>query len=128
MKYLLPVSFVVSLSLLIMGCSPRLVGTWKVQKYENITPGQTSVSLTNIGTMKFNKNNTGSQDLKYQMFGTPKNIVTNFDWSQGAGYINLKSSDTDFAKSWLIIEDKKNKQVWKSTDNTGRIQTMELVR
>lgn len=84
--------------------------------------------LSNIGTMKFEKNHTGEQDLRYQMFGAPREIITNFEWQQGDGYVSIKSNDSNFAKTWLVTEDKKKKQIWKSTDAQGRIQTLELSR
>ena len=114
--------------LLVVSCAPRLVGTWTVARYENIMPGSEAVMLSNIGTMTFRKNHEGSQDLRYQLFGTPRQIISDFDWHQGERYVSIKGSDSDFAKTWIVVEDKKKKQVWKSTDNSGRIQTLELSR
>lgn len=118
----------VLMSLFFVACSPRMVGTWTVARYENVMPGSEAVMLSNIGTMTFYKNNKGNQDIRYQMFGAPSEIVTDFDWNRGANYISIKSADSNFAKTWIIIEDKGKKQVWKSTDPQGRIQTLELSR
>mgnify|MGYP006163342349 FL=1 len=44
--------------LFLTSCSEKIVGTWNVQKFETIKPGEQNISLNNIGTITFNKNNT----------------------------------------------------------------------
>ena len=51
---------------LLASCSPRMVGTWTVQRFETTKPGQQGVSLNNIGTINFNKNGTGEKKSAIQ--------------------------------------------------------------
>ena len=109
-------------------CSKRLVGTWNVQKYETMVPGQQPVSLSNIGTITFNKDYTGSKNIHYSVFGTQRENTSDFTWSYTASYVSIKTDDSDFAKTWLIKDNNRNLQRWQSTDGHGKIQILELRR
>lgn len=61
----LKITAVALVSTLVTSCAQRLTGTWTVQLYETVTPGQPGVPLQNIGTMKFKNNGTGEKDLDY---------------------------------------------------------------
>ncbi len=107
-------------------CSQRLVGTWNVAKYENVTPGQQSISLTNIGTMTFKANNTGEKKLDYQVLGIQRNDELSFKWTGTEKYVTIENGGADFSKTWIILENKKKYQKWKSTDGANHIQVIEL--
>ena len=50
-------------------CSPRLVGTWTVQRFETTQPGKQGSILKNIGTINFNKNGIGEKNVNYTILG-----------------------------------------------------------
>lgn len=116
------------LCLLLSACSDRLVGTWKVQKYETVIPGEQTVSLANIGTMTFNKDFSGVKNVHYNVFGQQRDDSGAFVWSHTESYVTIKANDSNFSKTWLVKEDGKKKQRWQSTDGRGQIQTLELGR
>jgi hypothetical protein len=103
-----------------------MVGTWKVTKFETISPGEQNVTLQNIGTITFKGNNTGEKELNYQVMGIKRNDVQPFTWSTSENYITIDSNDSEVAKTWIFIENKKKRQVWKSTDGSKKIQSLEL--
>lgn len=108
-------------------CSSRLVGTWDVQRYETVTPGSQGVSLRNIGTIHFKGNGTGTKNLDYTVLGITRDDKAAFKWSWSEGkYVSITGDDSVFSKTWIIIENKKKYQKWKSTDGTNHIQILEL--
>jgi deferrochelatase/peroxidase EfeB len=119
---------VVLVCLFLSACSDRLTGTWKVQKYETVIPGEQTVTLSNIGTMTFNKDFSGVKDIHYNVFGEQRNDSGAFVWSHSDAYVTIKANDSNFSKTWLVKEDGKKMQRWQSTDGRGQIQTLELRR
>jgi len=104
-----------------------MVGTWTVQRYETTTPGEQSVALTNIGTMHFKKNGTGTKNLSYSVLGINRNDHLPFNWLwNDSKYMTITSNGSDFAKTWIIVSNKKRFQQWKSTDGGNNIQILEL--
>ena len=108
-------------------CSKRLVGTWNVQRFETLTPGQQGVSLQNIGTLKFKSNGSGEKNLSYNALGKTEEDKTPFKWSWVEDkYVSINSEGSELAKTWIIMENKRHYQKWKSTDGSNRIQVIEL--
>lgn len=115
------------LAISLTACSHRMVGTWKVQRYETTTPGEQSVVLTNVGTMQFRGNGTGSKNLHYSVLGLQRNDLLPFRWTWDNGkYVSIESNGSDFAKTWIITSNKRKFQQWKSTDGNNNIQILEL--
>ncbi len=115
------------LSALFTGCSPQLAGTWNVQRYETVTPGQQAVSLNNIGTLRFRNNGNGEKNLNYTVLGISQNDQTPFKWTtKDKNYVSIVSDGSDFSKTWIVTESKRKYQKWKSTDGSNNIQIIEL--
>lgn len=113
--------------LLMASCSHRLVGTWNVTRFENGKPGEQSITLQNIGTIHFNKNGSGEKHLNYVVLGKEIADSSPFNWTwNNDEYVSIESPNSDFAKTWIIVENKKKSQTWKSTDGTNRVQVLEL--
>lgn len=110
----------------LVSCSHKLVGTWKVDKYETVSPGQQGVSLSNIGTMTFNGNNSGEKNLNYKVLGIERTDNLPFDWSATENYVSIKNGGAEFSKTWIILENKKNLQRWKSTNGGNQVQILQL--
>ncbi|SDD66851.1 hypothetical protein SAMN05421636_101362 [Pricia antarctica] len=118
----------ISLPFLLTSCAQRLVGTWTVQKYENVSPGEKGVSVQNVGSISFDKNGTGQKEMNYTVLGVEKDDSTPFEWSATESYITIKSEDSDISKTWIYLENKNKSQKWKSTDGKNQVQTLELVK
>ncbi|WP_281541617.1 lipocalin family protein [Maribacter aestuarii] len=113
---------------LFASCSPKLVGTWNVEKYERSTPGEQGMSVSNIGTITFNKNGTGTKNLDYSLLGVSKKDATPFTWSTTEQFITIEGDESEFTKTWIYIENKSDYQKWQSTDGANNVQTLELVK
>ncbi len=109
-------------------CSPRLAGTWTVQKYETTTPGQQGISLNNIGTLTFDRSGDGIKDIRYTVFGNVFEDQIPFNWSVAGNMVIIRSEGSEFAKSWIQVENKKSFQRWQSTDGAEKVTTLELIR
>ena len=112
---------------LLASCAPRLVGTWNVTRFETATAGQQGVSLNNIGTVQFKKNGTGEKNINFSALGTTHNDQTPFRWTSHDGkYVTIESENSEFAKTWIIVTNKKKFQKWNTTDGTNKVQVIEL--
>ncbi|HET8737939.1 MAG TPA: hypothetical protein VFM69_15205 [Pricia sp.] len=120
-------SFIVLL-LLLSSCAHKLVGTWKIKKYESVSDGDKGISVQNIGSISFDKDGTGQKEMNYRVLGMEKDDSTPFQWNATENYITIESADSDLSKTWLFLENKKKSQVWKSTDGKNQVQTLELVK
>lgn len=112
---------------LITSCSHRMVGTWNVSRFETSKPGEQSISLNNVGTMEFKGNGSGEKKLNYSVLGIDRNDELPFKWEWNDDkYISIESEGSEFSKTWIIIENNRKFQKWKSTDGTNTIQVLEL--
>lgn len=111
----------------LISCSPRLVGTWTVVRFEHTKPGQQGVALKNIGNISFDKNGRGEKNINYTALGVTYSDQHPFQWKWDDGkYVTIEGQDSDFSKTWIIMTNKKKFQKWKSTDGTNNIQIIEL--
>ena len=113
---------------LFTSCSHNLVGTWTVQKYERVTPGQQGTSLQNIGTITFHKDRSGEKNLDYTVLGVRHTDTQPFTWSVTEQYVTIEGDDSELAKTWIYLENKGDFQKMKSTDGENNVQTLELVK
>ncbi len=109
-------------------CAPKLVGTWTVQKYQRVTPGEQGTTLSNIGTMTFNKDYTGNKQLDYTVLSIEQSDSAPFTWSTTESYITIEGDDSEISKTWIFLENKNKSQKWKSTDGENNVQTLELIK
>lgn len=111
----------------ISSCAHRMVGTWNVSKFETTTPGEQSITLNNVGTMEFKGNGDGEKKLNYSVLGIDRNDELPFKWEWNDDkYISIESEGSEFSKTWIIMENERKFQKWKSTDGTNTIQILEL--
>lgn len=113
--------------LLLPACSdPKLVGEWKVSSLEIVKPGQETVQVQHIGTFTFNSDGTGRRNIKYSVLGQPYADTLGFRWSIKDKYLTLEGDSTQIAKVWIMEEDGRFEQRWKSTNGRGQVQTLQL--
>ncbi|MCU0350224.1 MAG: hypothetical protein MUF43_05250 [Flavobacterium sp.] len=120
--------FTLSLLVLTLGltsCSKKIVGEWQIAKYQTSKPNEQEITLNNIGTIHFKKDNTGDKNVNYTVFGLTKRDNLPFKWLETDEYLTLISEDSDFSKSWIIIEKDRKKIHLKSTTG-AEIQVLEL--
>ncbi|MFT3823985.1 MAG: hypothetical protein QM731_08690 [Chitinophagaceae bacterium] len=123
----LQLASVITFFLLMAACSPRLSGTWTVQRFETSQPGQPGVTLTNIGTLTFKGQGQGEKNIRYSVLGVTRDDQSIFSWEWHDGvYVTIEGSESEFAKTWIVMVNKKKYQKWKSTDGGDKVQVLEL--
>lgn len=116
--------------LVFTSCSPKIVGNWNVDRYEIDNYEGKNLTARNAGEITLNKNGTGTKNLSIEMFNNDPNEPDRFRWELKDNILRIYDPNskerTDFAKSWIIVTNRNNKQVWKSTDGSNSIQVIEL--
>lgn len=124
--------FIIAISaLLITSCSPKLTGTWNVDRYEVDNQKGQNMTTRNAGEIIINKNGTGEKNINYNMFQNEFSDSQEFRWKmQGNDLITITSTNSyeksDFDKTWIMVTNTKKKQLWKSTDGKNSVQILEL--
>lgn len=107
-------------------CSPRILGVWTVDNFETVTQGVEGVSAKNIGTITFFKDGTGTKDLSFTIFGVSKEDKTPFTWSLNDNLLTINGQESEFAKTWIVVDNQKKVQKMKSTDGADQVQILDL--
>jgi len=103
----------------------RLVGTWNIERYEQQFANGERESASNLGTISFRKNGGGDKEINILTRGLDKRDNSDFSWKNTVDAVTIISNNSDLAKTWLVMKNKKTTQQWKSTNQTT-VQTMEL--
>ncbi len=103
----------------------RITGTWNVVRYEILYPSGQREETLNVGTVIFYRNGSGDNDMPIltRLLRTPN--TRRFAWKNTDQSVTIISENTFLAKSWIVVENRRHRQVWRSTTNE-LIQTMEL--
>jgi hypothetical protein len=123
------ISFIASvlfLMFILSACSHRLVGVWNVSTYQTIQSGETSALLTDIGTIEFHKKGTGDKKINYNLLGLTVDDNMPFNWTANNNIVTIDGQNSEFIKSWIVVEDKPKYQKWTSTDGGSTVQILEL--
>ncbi len=107
----------------------QLPGVWQISSYTDQQVDGSATTATNVGTIEFNEDGTGSNDLEFKVFGSTTTDQKEFNYTLGEDYVTIKPrqrTDSLTVKTWLVMDNTRNSQKWKSTDNEGNIQTLEL--
>jgi len=124
--------FIIAITALVLtSCSPKLAGTWNIDRYEVDNQKGQNITTRNAGEIVINKNGTGEKNINYSMFQNEFSDLQEFRWNmQSDDVITIKSMNSkeksDFDKTWIMITNSSKKQVWKSTDGKNSIQILEL--
>jgi len=103
----------------------RLVGTWKIDRYEQRFANGDNEVATELGTITFRRNGSGDNDISVLTRGVRQPDNSDFSWNNTEDQVTIISRNTYIAKSWIVMRNKRKEQVWKSTTQAN-VQTMEL--
>ncbi|HSP40898.1 MAG TPA: hypothetical protein VLN46_05650 [Gillisia sp.] len=125
--------FITAIMLCITSCSPKIVGTWNIDRYEVDNQQGQNFTTRNAGILTIKKNGTGEKNVQYNMFQNEFSDMEAFRWNmQGDGIITITSSSTssgqrsEFDKTWIMVTNTNKKQLWRSTDGRNSVQTLEM--
>ncbi len=103
----------------------RLVGVWSVTRYEILYPSGQREETFNVGTVVFNRNGSGDNDMPILTRNVRTPESRRFSWKNTDQSVAIVSENTFLAKAWIVVENRRTRQVWRSTTNE-LVQTMEL--
>lgn len=106
-------------------CSSQIVGKWEISKYSTITADEDSPSMTNAGTMTFEREGKGINDISFSILGSGRDEAQNFTWKMGENHIRITNEDGT-ERVWIIVESKRSSQKWKFVDQDNNIHVLEL--
>lgn len=125
MKNKFTITIAALIVLLLTSCTNKLVGTWNIEKYTTTIPEHEGVVLTNIGTMTFKADGLGDKQLNYTIMDVTINDNEPFTWISTDKYVTIKGGNTEFAKTWIMVENGAKSQKWNSTQDNV-VQIIEL--
>lgn len=117
-------------------CSPSIVNTWNIDKYEVVNDKGQNTTAQNIGSITFKKNGKGTKNINYNVLQNDFVDSSDFQYELHEEYIIIRSAgkkskkrdNSALNKTWIIVSDKSKSQVWKSTDGGNNVQILELSR
>lgn len=109
-------------------CSKAIIGTWDIANYEEGTHGEIGVALSNIRNITFQKDGTGIKDISYSLMGTPVEDKTPFTWKIENNVITIEGEESELAKTWIVITNKRKLQSWQSTDGSTEVHKLTLTK
>lgn len=107
-------------------CAPKLVGIWKIDRYETTMPGSQTIELNDIGSLTLKKDGSGEKNIQYNVSGVNKTDNTPFGWHATGPYLGIESPGSDFSRTWIIVTNKRKQQKWRSSDHVTGTQILEL--
>jgi hypothetical protein len=102
----------------------RLLGTWNVASF-NENSGNSQTNLTNIGTVSFMKDGRGTKELTFRV-GGERTQNTPFSWVNTGTTVTIQSDASPFGKAWIVLQNNRKQQLWKSTNGRGGVQELTL--
>lgn len=118
--------------ILLVSCSAanklnkRLQGSWNINSYMEQHVGEEEAAATNIGTMTFNDDKSGTKKITYRILQNNTTDTSRFWWENTAKTVTIKGENSAFAKTWIVIKNNRKTQKWKSTDGKGNVQSLVL--
>lgn len=106
----------------------RVTGLWNIASYQENNLNTANAGMSNIGTMSFFSNGTGTGNISYNISQNSNFKGGTFKWSNTDNTVTIIDSNTGLAKSWIVVKSNKNKQEWQSTDGSGNVQSLTLTR
>lgn len=120
----LTIIFISTLFIFLTSCTTSLIGTWKVDKFQTYEYGQSGSVISDIGTLRFEKDGTGQKDLKYTLMNMTVTDNMPFSWVINDNTITLLGEKSDLIRTWIIVENGFNYQKWQCTDGFNMVQTL----
>jgi len=123
--------FITAVMLCFTSCSPKLVGTWNIDRYEVDNQQGQNFTTRNAGIITIKKNGTGEKNVQYNMFQNEFSDRESFRWNmQGDDIITITTPNarqkSEFDKTWIMVTNSNKKQLWRSTDGKNSVQTLEM--
>lgn len=124
---------IIASSVIFVACSAQkklagqVSGEWVIEYYENKKPDESSATMTNIGSITFHKDGSGSKSISYSIMGSDYVDSKSFQWNNTDNTVTITGHDESMiSKSWIVLKSSSKSQDWRSTDSQGNVQIMKL--
>ena len=124
---------IIASSVIFVACSAQkklagqVSGEWVIEYYENKKPDENSATMTNIGSITFHKDGSGSKSISYSIMGSDYVDSKSFQWNNTDNTVTITGHDESMiSKSWIVLKSSSKSQDWRSTDSQGNVQIMKL--
>ncbi|MDX9941247.1 MAG: hypothetical protein RBS53_03415 [Bacteroidales bacterium] len=104
----------------------RLSGEWIIEEYEVSLANGSETRMENAGTIVFLNSGRGQQTFTSAITQIDASNTGDFRWENNANVVFIWGRDAQYRKAWIIVESSRSKQLWRSTDTEGNVQTMIL--
>lgn len=121
-------------SLTMISCSAqrqvasRITGDWTIEEYIVLLANGTETKMENAGTITFLRNGRGQQTFSTAITHIDATSNGEFRWDNTAHVVFIWGTAVQYRKAWIIVNSSRSKQVWRSTDSEGNVQSMHLKR
>lgn len=106
----------------------RLTGEWLIEEYEVSMANGSETRMENAGTILFLSSGRGQQTFTSAITQIDASNTGDFRWDNNANVVFIWGQDAMYRKAWIIVESSRSKQLWRSTDTEGNVQSMLLTR
>lgn len=106
----------------------RITGEWTIEEYVVLLVNGTETKMENAGTITFLRTGRGQQSFSTAITHIDATTSGEFRWDNTAHVVFIWAAGVPYRKAWIIVSSSRNKQVWRSTDSEGNVQSMELKR
>lgn len=104
----------------------RLSCEWIIEEYEVSLANGSETRMENAGTIVFLNSGRGQQTFTSAITQIDASNTGDFRWENNANVVFIWGRDAQYRKAWIIVESSRSKQLWRSTDTEGNVQTMIL--
>lgn len=108
--------------------SRRLEGSWEIVQYKSEIQQLNRTAVMPYRNITFLKKGRGRVSANNEFTDEKGGQGFDFDWTCTDNTVTMRGFDSEFARSWIVVENKKSSQIWKSTDGANGVQTLEIRR
>lgn len=106
----------------------RLEGEWLIEEYNILLATGHETKTENAGSIVFYRNGRGQQTFTSAAVRSVATTTGEIRWDNTASLVFIWPAGSHFRKAWIIVNSSRNRQLWRSTDSEGHVQSMSLIR
>ncbi|MFN4080337.1 MAG: hypothetical protein ACK4NS_05510 [Saprospiraceae bacterium] len=107
----------------------RLTGEWAIERYAATETVARNAEASALGSIRFRRNGTGEVRIKNILIeNQSEDRMRPFRWGNTENTVTISGDINQLSKVWIVIENRRRTQVWKSTDGANTVQELRLAK
>lgn len=107
----------------------RLTGEWTIDRYAATETVARNAEASALGSIRFRRNGTGEVRIKNILVENQSDDrMRPFRWGNTENTVTIRGDINQLSKVWIVIENRRRTQVWKSTDGANTVQELRLIK